>query len=145
MTGRPDEVALLDSVPTLWQRTGQRFATHRTDTAIGAAMCRIWANDGTTLNSHFYSTSDRDCALLRSQSWARDEGVAMRAQEFLPQLMIVPPPPPVCPSDTVKVTRLFNKATINHRYVTEGLLSRMLLTQDWANEGPVFCAAKYDE
>ena len=49
--------------------------------------------------------------------------------------MIVPPPPPVCPSDTVKVTRLFNKATINHRYVPKAC-SRMLLTQDWANEGP---------
>ncbi len=67
MTGRADEVALLDSVPLSWQRTGQRFATHRIDSPVGADVCRFWANDGASLNTHFYSTLASDCALLRAQ------------------------------------------------------------------------------
>lgn len=145
MTGRPEEVALLDGLPTLWQRTGHRFATHRLDAPLGGPMCRIWANDGASLNTHFYSLRDSDCAALRTQSWARDEGTVMRAQDFLPQIAIFPPPPPQCPADTVSVIRLFNTTTVNHRYVTTGLMSRMLLTREWQMDGPVFCAGKYED
>jgi predicted dienelactone hydrolase len=145
VTGRPDEIAALDSYPLLWQRTGQRFATHRLDSPVGVDMCRFWANDGATLNSHFYSTTPADCALLRAQPWARDEGIVMRAQVFLPQTAIFPAPPPSCPADTVKVSRMFNKNTVNHRYLTEGLLARSTFTADWQNEGPVFCAAKSED
>lgn len=149
MTGRPDEVALLDSVPAAWQRTGQRFATFRTDTGPIPSLvstplvCRFWANDGAGLNTHFYSSYDNDCALLRAQPWARDEGNAMRAA--LSIINFCPGCQASCPAGLVNVIRLFNKTTVNHRYVTEGLLSRMLLTQDWVNEGSAFCAAKYDE
>ena len=146
MTGRPNEIALLDSVPTLWQRTGQRFAAHRTDAPVGADMCRFWANDGATLNSHFYSTLPSDCALIRAQPWARDEGIAMRAQDFIPTTLITPRPPlPICPVDTVKVIRVFNKTTVNHRYMTETLLARTALGTNWQNDGAVFCAAKYGD
>lgn len=145
MTGRPDEIALLDGLPSVWQRTGHRFVTHRLDAPLGSAMCRIWANDGVTLNTHFYSSLDSDCALLRGRPWARDEGHVMRSQDFLPQIAIFPPLPPQCPADTVKVIRLFNTATVNHRYLTEGLLSRMLLSREWQSDGPVFCAGRYED
>ena len=137
MTGRPDEVALLDSIPLSWQRTGQRFATHRLDAPVGSDMCRFWANDNASLNSHFYSTLASDCALLRAQPWARDEGIAMRAQTLAT--------PTTCPADTVKVVRLFNKSTVNHRYLTAGLLAKTPLTSSWINDGAVYCAAKYDD
>jgi dienelactone hydrolase len=144
MTGRVDEIALLDSVPLSWQRTGHRFATHRTDSPVGTDVCRFWANDGLALNSHFYSTLPSDCALVRAQPWARDEGIAMRAQTLTQLQTLVPPTPaPTCPADTVKVVRLFNKSTINHRYLTEGLLARTTLTTNWQIDGPVYCAAKY--
>ena len=133
MTGRADEVALLDSTPTVWQRTGQRFATHRVDSPVGANVCRFWANDGASLNTHFYSTLPSDCALLRAQPWARDEGVAMRAQTLSAATS--------CPADTVKVIRLFNRTTINHRYLTESVLARMTLTPNWQSDGAVYCAA----
>ena len=146
MTGRPDEVALLDALPLSWQRTGQRFATHRLDAPTGSEMCRFWANDNASLNSHFYSTLTSDCALLRAQPWARDEGMAMRAQTLIPINSLLPPtPPPVCPADTVKVIRLFNKTTVNHRYLTEGLLAKTTLTANWQSDGPVYCAAKYED
>jgi hypothetical protein len=69
----------------------------------------------------------------------------MRSQDFLPQIAIFPPLPPQCPADTVKVIRLFNTATVNHRYLTEGLLSRMLVSREWQSDGPVFCAGRYED
>ncbi len=143
MTGRPDEIALLDALPTSWQRTGQRFATFRTDTTLGAPMCRFYANDGAGLSTHFYGITAADCALVRAQSWAHDEGITMRADDAYSPPGGIFPPLPYCRDGTVKIIRLFNKTTVNHRYVTEGWLPR-LLTADWANEGAVFCAAKYD-
>ena len=146
MTGRPDEVAALDSYPALWARTGQRFYTHRLDAPLGDLMCRFWANDGATVNSHFYSTLPADCTVLRAQPWAKDEGNVMRAQVLIPVNSLLPPtPPPVCPADTVKVIRVFNKKTVNHRYLTESLLARTSFTLDWQNEGAVFCAAKSED
>ena len=146
MTGRADEMSLLDSYPATWQRTGQRFATHRLDAPLGLEMCRFWANDGAMLNSHFYSTSTSDCALIRAQSWARDEGIVMRAQSLIPvNTLLLPTLAPVCPDDTVKVIRLFNKTTINHRYMTETLLVKTPLGANWQVDGAVFCAAKYGD
>jgi predicted dienelactone hydrolase len=146
ITGRPDEISLLDSYPALWQRTGQRFAAHRLDAPLGAPVCRFWANDGKTLNTHFYGVSSSDCALVRAQPWAIDEGNVMRAQVLFQIYTLLPPaPPPQCPDDTVKVYRLYNKATVNHRYLNEGLLARTTLSADWSNDGPVFCAAKYGD
>jgi predicted dienelactone hydrolase len=140
MTGRPDEITALDAVPAVWQRTGQRFATHRLDAPLGSQMCRFWANDGALLNTHFYSTDLRDCALIGAQVWARDEGFVMRAQTVTSAASTA-----TCPADTVKVIRLFSKSNANHRYVTDTLLARTTLTTDWQIDGPVFCAAKYED
>ncbi|MEQ1596746.1 MAG: hypothetical protein ABL985_16765 [Casimicrobium sp.] len=145
MTGRASEIALLDALPTLWQRTGQRFATWRTDAPLGSQLCRIYASDNTGLSTHFYSSTDSDCALVRAQSWAHDEGYPMRVQDFLPQIAIFPAPPPACPADTVKIHRWFNTRLVNHRYLTESVAARTLPSADQRAEGPVFCAAKYED
>ena len=137
MTGRPDEVAALDAVPAVWARTGLRMATHRTDAPIGAPMCRFWANDGAGINTHFYSTNTGDCALIKAQKWALDEGVAMRAQDLVTAS--------TCPSNTFKVMRLFNQTTINHRYATESQLAKITLPAGWKVDGAVYCAAKYED
>ena len=146
MTGRPEEVALLDTYPALWKRTGQRFATFRNDTTFGSPVCRVYANDGGSLNSHFYGITAADCALVKAQPWARDEGIALRADD-----VNVPPggtlsANPYCRADSqVKIIRLFNKTTVNHRYMTETLLAKTTLGANWQNDGPVFCAAKYGD
>ncbi len=137
MTGRAGEIALLDTLPASWARTGLRMATHRTDAPVGAPMCRFWANDGATINTHFYSTNAGDCALLKAQTWALDEGIAMRAQDLTAAS--------TCPADTVKVIRLFNQTTINHRYLTESQLAKMTLPAGWKVDGAVYCAAKYED
>ena len=137
MTGRPDEIATLDALPASWARTGLRMATHRTDAPVGAPMCRFWANDGSSINTHFYSNNSGDCALLKAQPWALDEGIAMRAQDLTAAS--------ICPADTVKVMRLFNQTTINHRYLTESQLAKITLPAGWKVDGAVYCAAKYED
>ncbi len=137
MTGRPDEIAALDALPASWARTGLRMATYRTDAPLGAPMCRFWANDGASINTHFYSTNAGDCELLKAQPWARDEGIAMRAQDLITAS--------TCPADTVKVMRLFNQTTINHRYLTETQLAKITLPAGWKVDGAVYCAAKYED
>lgn len=137
MTGRTDEIAALDALPANWARTGLRMATYRTDAPLGAQMCRFWANDGASINTHFYSTNSGDCTLLKAQPWARDEGIAMRAQDLLAAT--------TCPADTTKVIRLFNQTTINHRYLTDSQLAKITLPAGWKVDGPVFCAAKYED
>ncbi len=144
MTGRPSEIALLDTLPNDFQRTGIRFATLRLDATIGEPLCRFWANDGAGLNTHFYSLKPSDCALVRAQPWARDEGNVMRALTSdtpadLPQIEDF-----CAVRDTVKIVRLFNPSTVNHRYVPEPLLARMTITPDWRVEGSVFCAGSYE-
>ncbi|MEO7254912.1 MAG: hypothetical protein ABIZ64_11845, partial [Casimicrobium sp.] len=78
-----------------------------------------------------------DCALLKAQTWALDEGVAMRAQDLVTAS--------TCPADTFKVIRLFNQSTINHRYLTESQLAKITLPAGWKVDGAVYCAAKYED
>ena len=141
MTGRPDEIAALDGLPSLWARTGLRMATFRTDAPLGAPMCRFYARDGAAISTHFYSTTPSDCALLKAQSWAQDEGVAMRA---LNVSQVNASLSPTCANDTTKVVRLFNRTTINHRYLTDSQLALMTLAPEWTVDGAVYCAAKYE-
>jgi predicted dienelactone hydrolase len=145
MTGRPDEIALLDGYPALFTRTGQRYAMLKLSAPadLGPQVCRFWGNDGAALNTHFFSALESDCALVRAQPWARDEGYVMRTFGFLSQIAIFPPPPPQCPENTLKVIRMFNSSLINHRYVIESLASRMTPSPQWQGEGAVFCAADY--
>ena len=70
----------------------------------------------------------------------------MRAQTLIPvNTLLSPNSAPTCPVDTVRVVRLFNKATINNSYLTETLLAKTPLGAIWQNDGPVFCAAKYGD
>jgi predicted dienelactone hydrolase len=140
MTGTPGEIAGLDSIAPTFQRTGIRFATFRNDSTFGTPMCRFYANDGALLNTHFYSTTPNDCAFVRAQPWARDEGFAMRADTTLNN-----DPAAACQvSGTEKIVRLFNTRTINHRYLPLSVVARSTFTAEWNVEAPVFCAASYE-
>jgi len=130
-TARANEIALLDRLPALWRRTGQRFVVFRSDAVPGQPMCRIRAFDGAAINTHFHSTSVSECALLLAQPWAASEGIVLRADVAVAGR---------CPSDRIAVHRLFNPATINHRYLSERGLASLRPGSDWAAEGVVFCA-----
>jgi predicted dienelactone hydrolase len=140
MTGTLSEIAALDALPALFQRTGVRFAAFRNDSALGSPMCRFYARDGSQLNTHFYSTAPSDCALVRAQPWALDEGFAMRADTT-----INPDNDSQCQlPDTERVVRLFNTTTINHRYLPEAVVARSTFTTEWKVDGTAFCAASYE-
>jgi predicted dienelactone hydrolase len=145
LTPVPAEIALVDQYPAIWQRTGQRFVTLRMDAPLGVPVCRFWLADGTPrVNSHFYSAFRNDCDLVRPQPWAIDQGDIMKVWSDTPSPQTFLPSAAQCPADTAKVYRLFNNRTINHRYVTEALLSRSTFTPEWTIEGAAFCAAKYE-
>jgi predicted dienelactone hydrolase len=140
MTGTPGEITALDGLSPAFQRTGVRFATFRNDSTFGTPMCRYYANDGARLNTHFYSTTPNDCAFVRAQPWARDEGFAMRAD-----IMLSNDPNALCQlPGTEKIVRLFNTSTVNHRYLPASVVARSTFTAEWNVEGAVFCAAGYE-
>lgn len=140
MTGRPNEIAALDMLSPMFERTGIRFAAFRNDSSFGTPMCRFYATDGARLNTHFYSTAPSDCALVRAQPWARDEGFAMRADTTLNN-----DPAAQCQlPGTQKIVRVFNTNTVNHRYIPTNVMARTTFTPEWNIEGPVFCAASYE-
>jgi predicted dienelactone hydrolase len=140
MTGLPNEIAVLDTLSPEFQRTGIRFAAFRADSSVGTPLCRIYANDGARLSTHFYSLSEADCAWIKAQPWANDEGIAMRASP----LTFDAKGSTCALPDTEKIVRLYNFNTINHRYLPLSVVERSVFTAEWAIEGPVLCAAKYE-
>jgi hypothetical protein len=101
----------------------------------------VYANDGALLSTHFYSLSATECAWIKAQPWANDEGIAMRAGTLIDNSSggtncSLP--------DTEKIVRLFNRNTVNHRYLPLSVVERSVFTAEWSVEGPVFCAAKYE-
>lgn len=130
-TARANEIALLDGLPALWRRTGQRFVVFRPDALVGQPMCRIRAFDGGAINTHFHSTSASDCRLLLGQPWAQDEGRVLRAET---------PVAGACPAGSIAIHRFFNPGLINHRYLPEYALTSTQPGSGWVGEGVAFCA-----
>jgi predicted dienelactone hydrolase len=145
LTPVPEEITLLDQYPTIWPRTGQRFVTLRKDAPLGVPVCRFWMTDGTLkVNSHFYSATRSDCDIVRPLPWMVDQGDIMKVWESVSGLSSGLSASEKCPDDTSKVFRMYNNRTVNHRYITEELLSRSTFTGEWTVERVAFCAAKYD-
>jgi predicted dienelactone hydrolase len=141
MTGIANEIAALDTLPADFQRTGIRFAAFRPTSSVGTPLCRVYANDGLLISTHFYSLSEAECEWIRAQPWANDEGIAMRASAIVGD----PKQGGSCAlPDTEKIVRLFNINTINHRYLPQSVVERSVFTAEWSIEAPVFCAAKYE-
>ncbi len=130
-TARAHEIALLDSLPGIWRRTGNRFVVHQATASVGLPMCRFYAFDGAAINTHFHSISAADCALIAAQPWAREEGMVLRAW-----------PASACLPDQTRVLRYFNPGLINHRYLTQEQATASRPGAGWDAEGPVFCAWK---
>jgi predicted dienelactone hydrolase len=141
ITGLISDIALLDQYPQLWSRTGKRFAMLRADTAVPSnRVCRFYLTAPPRVSSHFYSQFDLDCTLVRQQPWAIDEGYPMRVWPFVGNPTGIFPNA-ACPSDTVRLIRMYNTNRVNHLYITEAELARSVFTADWVVEGPAFCAA----
>jgi hypothetical protein len=140
ITGRPNEIALLDAMPANFVRTGMTFAAEtalvRSSDASRTPVCRFYAPpEAGGSNTHFYGR-ESDCTLLKRFQTLRYEGYDFRTG--------VPDTSGACPAALPKpVYRLFNQMTAsndgNHRYVVDEWLRNEMTAFGWANEGIAFC------
>ncbi len=140
MTGRANEIALLDGLSASFSRTGMQFsaeaATVRTSDTTRTPICRFYAPpEASGSNTHFYGR-DSDCTLLKRFPTLRYEGYDFRAGR--------PDSAGACPSALPQPAyRLFNLATAsnngNHRYVVSEARKNEMIAAGWISEGTAFC------
>jgi len=142
VSGRPNEQALLDRYPTLYQRTGAAFVGFPASGAPQGSLpiCRFYLppNLGGS-NSHFYGQPS-DCTLITNTG---NPMFVFEGYDFA----LYPPLNGACPSYAPnKVYRSFNNRVAqndgNHRYTTTIAAYNAMTAQGWVAEGAVFCSAK---
>jgi fermentation-respiration switch protein FrsA (DUF1100 family) len=119
-----------------WELTGQSFKAWLTapDPSVGAVpVCRFY---GAGPNSHFFTASADECAIVK-----RDGGWFYEGTGFFLQ--------PVganrqCPAGYLQVQRAYNNGfprnDSNHRFTTSDSTLRAMGQRGWSVEGPVMCA-----
>jgi hypothetical protein len=141
ITGRANEIAQLDAMPTNFVRTGMTFAAEtalvRTFDVATMPICRFYAApEAGGSNTHFYGR-DADCTLLKRFPSLRYEGFDFRAGVATNG---------TCPAALpIPVFRLFNNASAsnngNHRYVVSESGRAEMLAAGWLDEGVAFCTS----
>lgn len=118
VTADPLEVAALDSgVFEGWQRTGFGWTAWAPDRSNGqgVATCRYYLLPGEGMSSHFFSTSQDECAFVAERfasSWTLESPNAF--DSMLPGLV-----DGLCQEGSTRVWRYWNgRLDSNHRYVT---------------------------
>jgi hypothetical protein len=135
VTAEPAEAAMLDAgilVPG-WIRTGFNFKAWAAGSARGMAACRFYGTPGVGPNSHFYTISQDECALVKANPMWKYESIAFNAFPLVGD---------DCPADLMLVTRLYNNGMggqANHRYLTSHSEANVMTQRGWMIEGPVFC------
>jgi carboxyl-terminal processing protease len=140
ITGRPSEQALLDSYPTLWERTGMQFQTFAGDRAVAPeVICRYQIRPtGTIFSTHFFGGTS-DCALVASQN--RPDLYIYEGLDFG---IYQPTASGSCPAQApVAIYRSYRFASPvnvpNHRYSVNQAAYNEMTTRGYTPEGPVFC------
>lgn len=142
MTGRPNEIDLLDAQTASFTRTGMQFsaetATVRSNDTTRTPICRFYAApEAGGSNTHFYGR-ESDCTMLKRFQTLRYEGYDFRAG--------LPGSNGTCTSTLPQpVYRLFNQATAgnngNHRYVVSDSRKNEMIAAGWVAEGVAFCTS----
>ena len=140
ISGRPNEQALLDQFPAVYQRTGATFLGFPSvESPQGSVpICRFYlpASAGGP-NSHFYGQpADCNAIIALSNPVFQFEGY---------DFAMYTPNSNVCPSYAPnKVYRSFNnRSTVNdgnHRYTTTVGIYNSMTALGWVAEGAVFCS-----
>jgi len=136
ITADSAEAAMLDAgvlVPG-WSRTGFAFKAWPAGSPFGLATCRFFGTPGIGPDSHFYTNSPSEFALVRGNPAWTYESIAFNA---------FPATAGDCPADRIPVTRLYNNGRggqANHRYTTSRSEAAATVARGWLIEGPVFCA-----
>jgi Repeat of unknown function (DUF5648) len=146
---KDEERVLLDAQPA-WVRTGKTFKH-----GGYVQVCRFYGSVSPGPNTHFYTASDKDCALLKSlqikptptdRQQFNYEGVAFFAN------MPIPPKAagqnPTCPSGSMPLYRAYNAAVgssgkrnydSNHRYSISRADIAEVVAKGWIDEGIQMC------
>ncbi|HEY8242708.1 MAG TPA: choice-of-anchor D domain-containing protein [Casimicrobiaceae bacterium] len=138
-----DEIAALDTgVFGGWVRTGFTFKAHGSAQPGFASICRFYLPPGYG-DTHFYSASPAECAIVHEQNPAF----------FLEStaVMYLATPHPVsgaCPAGADPVYRVWNhRADTNHRYTASRNVRDAMVAQGYVAEGSgpdvvTFCAPR---
>jgi hypothetical protein len=131
MTAAPVEIAALDGggFPG-WNRTGASFKAYASPAAGANPVCRYYLPPGYG-NSHFYSASPDECAL-----------VAVLFPQFVfesPNVMYVGLPDTAtgaCAAGSLPVYRVWNRRPdTNHRYTNDAKVRDQMVAKGWVAEG----------
>lgn len=139
ITASADEASAIDhgSAGAGWQRTGNDFLGW---TAAGTVpdgaqpVCRFYGTSGHGPNSHFYTASATECAVVRNDPGWTFEGIAFYA---------LTPNGEQCPGNLQPIYRAYNNRFAqndsNHRYSSALATLQGMTAQGWTVEGTVFC------
>ena len=124
-----------------WQLTGQSFKvwpSMPSDTSFSAVapVCRFYGVPAGGPNSHFFTASASECALVKKNGGWFYEGIGF---------YILPVDSSgQCPAGYLQVLRAYNKGAAkndsNHRFTTSDSTWRDMGQRGWALEGTVMCA-----
>ena len=123
-----------------WELTRESFKVWPTmpaDTVVAAGpVCRFYGAAAGGPNSHFFTASAPECALVRTQPGWLYEGIGFYIRPV--------GDPRVCPSGYLSVNRAYNNGFVrndsNHRFTTSDSTIREMGRKGWAVEGTVMCA-----
>jgi serine protease len=114
-----------------WTRTGKNGFKSGGATPV----CRFYGTPGIGSNSHFFTISAQECALVKQDPGWTFEGYGFYA---------TPAVNGQCEAPLVPVHRLYNNQAAqrnsNHRHVTDLSLVPAMTAQGWSLEGVAFCA-----
>ncbi|MEO5694045.1 MAG: hypothetical protein ABIQ72_13045 [Usitatibacter sp.] len=122
-----------------WHLTGESFKVMPTASqARGptAPVCRFYGGLSGGPNSHFFTASAEECALVKSRGGWYYEGIGFYIRPV--------DGTGVCPDGYLSVNRAYNNGFVrndsNHRFSTSNSSVRALESQGWTVEGTVMCA-----
>jgi Repeat of unknown function (DUF5648) len=137
VTGRADEKATLDAMPTVFVRTGNKFSVPAKKSYGNVFdVYRFFAPAPGAQSHVFVDQQDHDLIASLPNTGLVDEGADFGS--------IKPDNSGTCPTwAPTKVYRAFhNTAAVgqrNHRYSTNLTTHNAMISQGWTNEGVVFC------
>ncbi|MBS0321042.1 MAG: hypothetical protein JSR18_10915 [Proteobacteria bacterium] len=152
LTADPGEVAALDAgLFAGWSRTGYSFTAFAGDTPYTpdlVPVCRFYGRPEAGLDTHFYSASAADCAIVAA-TWP-DQWILETSSAFkVTPVLSAPDVAGTCPTPARTYGRFYNhRPDVNHRYVKSngGAFSQPLPAYDemvakgWTFEGSAWCA-----
>jgi hypothetical protein len=123
-----------------WHQTGQSFKVWTTPNQGPSAVspvCRFYGRPAGGPNSHFFTASVEECAIVKNSPGWFYEGVGF-------YILPVGTNPRRCPAGYLSVNRAYNNRAAqndsNHRFTTSDSTIREMGEDGWGVEGTVMCA-----